>query len=54
MAYLDFGGSRPNLRTVSISAIRGSRNLIMLRRSTSLLRKYLCTNFRADSRERFL
>ena len=52
--YLDTGFSLPNFATVSNRAFFGSRNLIMLRRSTSLLKKYLCTNFRADSRERFL
>ena len=46
--YLDTGFSRPNFATVSLNASLGSLNLIMLRRSTSRLRKNLCTNFRAE------
>jgi hypothetical protein len=51
--HLDFGLSRPNFATVSDSAFLGSRNLIIFRKSTSLLRKNDWANFRAEKREIF-
>ena len=52
-ANLDFGLSRLNFRTISSNAFLGSRNLIIPRRSISRLRKYECTNWRAEGRDRF-
>jgi len=54
LAHLDFGRARPYFATVSARAFFGSMNFIILRRSTSRLRKKDSTNLRADESERLL
>ena len=50
--YLDTGRSLPNFWTVASNVCFGSLNFIILRKSTSLLKKNFSTNLRAERSDR--